>query len=81
MPFPVLFIPLCEYIYFHLVSFSFCPKDFLSSFLLSIHPSFHPSFLPSFLYFLAELHSLRDLSFLTRDRTWAPAVRVLSPNH
>ena len=30
-------------------------------------------------YFLAVLHDMWDLSFLTRDRTHAPAVEVWSP--
>ena len=32
-------------------------------------------------YFFATLHGLWDLSSLTRDWTWAPAVRAPSPNH
>ena len=31
--------------------------------------------------FLAASCVLRDLSSLTRDRTWAPAVEAWSPNH
>ena len=34
-----------------------------------------------FIYFLASLCGLRDLSSLTRDGTWALAVKALSPNH
>ena len=33
------------------------------------------------IYFLATLRSLQDLSSLTRDRTQAPVMKVLSPNH
>ena len=32
-------------------------------------------------FFLATLCSLQDLSSLTRDRTWAMAVKAPSPNH
>ena len=42
------------------------------------------SFFLSFIFifiFLATLRSLRDLSSPTGDRTWAPAVKVPSPNH
>ena len=34
-----------------------------------------------FFIFLAMPHGLWDLSSPTRDRTQAPAVKVLSPNH
>ena len=34
-----------------------------------------------FSFFLAPLHSLWDLSSLTREWTWAPAMRTSSPNH
>ena len=34
-----------------------------------------------FLSFLAMLQGLWDLSSLTRDRTWALAVKAQSPNH
>ena len=32
-------------------------------------------------YFIGTCHAMRDLSSLTRDRTQALAVKVLSPNH
>ena len=35
----------------------------------------------TFLSFLAMLRDLWDLSFPTRDRTWALAVKAQSPNH
>ena len=33
------------------------------------------------LFYFATLHILWDLSSLTRDRIWTPAVKVPSPNH
>ena len=32
-------------------------------------------------FFLAMPRSLQNLSFPTKDQTWAPAVRALTPNH
>ena len=32
-------------------------------------------------FFLATLHGLQHISSQTRDRTWATAVKALSPNH
>ena len=40
-----------------------------------------PWCLTFFLIFLAMPHSLWDLSFTTRDWTWALALKVQSPNH
>ena len=36
---------------------------------------------PSAFHFLAALHGLWDLSFLTRDRTSALAVKALNSSH
>lgn len=42
---------------------------------------FHHAFLKFLFYVLAVPHSTQDLSFPTRDRTQAPAVKVSSPSH
>ena len=47
----------------------------------SIFPILLRNFILFFLFFVATLCGLRDLSSLTRDWTWATAVKVPSPNH